>query len=69
MISAVVVECFCLNPCWCSDWLMLLVMSGRMVFSSVLAIGERRDIEWYDEPSTGSLFDLGMGMILASFEI
>ena len=30
--GVVVVECFCLNPCWCSDWLMLLVMSVRMVF-------------------------------------
>ena len=38
-------------------------------FPSVLAIGERKDIGRYGEPSAGSLFGLGMGMILASFQI
>ena len=40
-----------------------------MVFSSVLAIGKRRDIGRYDEPNAGSLFGLVMGMILSRFQI
>lgn len=47
---------------------MFEVMKGRRVFSSVLAMGERRDIGRYDVPIPGSLFGLGMGIILASFQ-
>ena len=38
--SAVVVECLRLNPCWCGGMIILFVMYGRMIFSSVLAMGE-----------------------------
>ena len=48
---------------------MLVVMCGRMIFSKVLAIGDRRAIGLYDVPSLGSLFGLGMGMIFASFQM
>ena len=39
--SAVVVDLCCLKPCWWSGSVMLLVMCGSIIFSSVLAIGER----------------------------
>ena len=42
--SAVVVECFCLKPCWYSLFGMFCVMWGSMTFSSVLAIGDSSDI-------------------------
>ena len=48
--SAVVVEWFVLNPCWCSIFSMLFVMCGRMIFSSTLAMGDKRDIGLYDSP-------------------
>ena len=35
---AVVVECFCLKPCWCSICGMFKVMYGSIDFSKVLAI-------------------------------
>ena len=38
--NAVVVECLCLKPCWCGGMIVLLVMCGRMIFSSVFALGE-----------------------------
>ena len=38
--NAVVVECLCLKPCWCGGMIILFVMYGRMIFSSVLAMGE-----------------------------
>jgi len=48
---------------------MLFVMCGNMAFSRVLAIGERSDIGRYEVPRLWSLFGLGMGMILAVFQI
>ena len=42
--SAVVVECCFLKPCCSALFGMLSVMYGSMAFSSVLAIGERREI-------------------------
>ena len=42
---------------------------GSMNFSSVLAIGERRDMGLYEVPMDGSLLGLGIGIILASFLI
>lgn len=39
-----VVECFVLNPCWCVVFGMLCVMYGRMIFSSVLAIGDSSEM-------------------------
>ena len=67
--SAVVVEWAFLNPCWCDMSGILLVMVGRMIFSNVLAIGERSDIGRKEEPICGSLLGLGMGIILAVFQI
>ena len=40
-----------------------------MIFSSVLAMGERSDIGLYEVPIDGSLFGLGIGIILASFQM
>ena len=48
---------------------MLFAMCGRMIFSSVLAIGERRDIGRYEDPIPASLEGLRIGTILASFQI
>jgi len=44
-------------------------MSFSMSFSNVLDIGDSSEIGRYDVPSFGSLFGLGMGMILASFQV
>lgn len=67
--NAVTVECLCLKPCWCAGMFTLFVKCGSMTFSSVLAIGERRDMGLYEVPMNGSLFGLGIGIILASFQI
>lgn len=67
--SAVVVDLCCLNPCWCSGSVMLFVMCGRMIFSSVLAMGERSAMGLYEEPIAESFPGLGMGMIFASFHM
>ena len=47
----------------------LSVMYGRIVFSRVLAIGERSEIGLYEEPWLESLFGLRIGLILAVFQI
>ena len=49
LCSAVFVECLVLNPC-------CVVMYGRISFSSVFAITDRRDIGLYDVPMLMSLF-------------
>lgn len=41
LCSAVVVDLCCLKPCWCSGSVMLFVICGRSIFSSVLAMGDR----------------------------
>ena len=46
LCSAMFVECLVLNPC-CGVW---YVMYGRITFSSVFAITDRRDIGLYDVP-------------------
>ena len=38
--SAVMEECLVLNLCWCVWFCKLCVIYGRMIFSSVLAIGD-----------------------------
>ena len=45
------------------------VMCGRTIFSRVFAMGERSEIGLYEEPELGSLFGLGIGIILASFQM
>ena len=46
---------------------MLLVMCGSIIFSNVLAIGERSAMGLYDVPIEVSLF--GFGIILACFQM
>ena len=43
------------------------VMYGRITFSSVFAITDRRDIGLYGVPILMSLLGLGIGMMLANF--
>jgi len=43
------------------------VMSGRMIFSRVLAIDERSEIGLYDVPFPRSFWGFGIGMIFVSF--
>ena len=47
---------------------MFFVMYGRMIFSSVFAIGERSEMGLYEAPWLWSLFGFGIGMMLASFQ-
>ena len=67
--SAVVVDLCCLKPCWCSGSVMLFVMCGSMIFSSILEIGERSAIGLYEVPIEVSLFGLGIGMTFACFQV
>ena len=62
-----VVECLVLNPCCVVMFGMFCVMYGRITFSSVFAITDRRDIGLYDVPMLMSLLGLGIGMMLTSF--
>ena len=48
---------------------MLCKKYGRMIFSRVLAIGDRSDMGLYEVPMEGSLFGFGIGIIFASFQI
>ena len=48
---------------------MLLVMCGSIIFSNVLAIGERSAMGLYDVPIEVSLFGFGIGIILACFQM
>ena len=68
LCSAVFVECLALNPCCAVTFGMFSVMQGRITFSSVFAITDRRDIGLYDVPMLMSLFGLGIGMMFASFQ-
>ena len=68
LCSAVFVECLVLNPCCVVMFGMFCVMYGRITFSSVFAITDRRDIGLYDVPMLMSLLGLGIGMMLASFQ-
>ena len=67
LCSAVFVECLVLNPCCVVMFGMFCVMYGRITFSSVFAITDRRDIGLYDVPMLMSLLGLGIGMMLANF--
>jgi len=48
---------------------MFSVMYGCIIFSSVLAMGDRREIGLYDGPSVLSLCGLGIGIVLALFHM
>lgn len=67
--NAEVVECCFLYACWYVMLLMLLVMSGRRIFSRTLAMGERRDIGLYDVPLSFGFSGLCIGIILAVFQM
>ena len=64
LCSAMFVECSVLNPCCVVMFAMFCVMYGRITFSSVFAITDRRDIGLYDVPKLMSLLGLGIGMML-----
>ena len=66
LCRAVFVECLVLNTCVVMFG-MFCVMYGRITFSSVFAITDRRDIGLYDVPMLMSLLGLGIGMMLANF--
>ena len=67
--TAVTVECCVLYPCCMGVFGMLSVMLGRRLFSSVVAINERRDMGQYDVPLFVSLLGFWMGTILANFHV
>ena len=60
---------FVLKPCCVEMCGMLFVMYGSSVFSSVFAITERSEMGLCDVPIYMSLFDFGIGMMLASFHV
>ena len=59
------IECLVLNPCCVVMFGMLCVMYGRIIFLSVFAITDRRDIGLYDVPIL--MLGLGIGMMMANF--
>ena len=65
--DVVFVECLVLNPCCVVMFGMFCVMYGRITFSSVFEITDRRDIGLYDVPMLMSLLGLGIGMMLPNF--
>ena len=67
LCSAVFVECWVMNPCCVVMIGMLGVMYGRITFSSVFEITDRRDIGLYYVPMLMSLLGFGIGMMLANF--
>ena len=67
LCSAVLVECLVLNPCCVVMFGMFCVIYGRITFSSVFAITDRKDIGLYDVPMLMSLLGLATGMMLANF--
>ena len=67
--SAVTVECCVLYPCSVGVFGMFAVMQGRMLFSSILAITERRDMNLHEVPLFMSLLGFGMGTMLANFHM
>ena len=66
LCSAVFVECLVLNPCCVVMFGMFCVIYGRITFSRVFAITDRRDIGLHDVPMLTPLLGLGIGMMLAS---
>ena len=65
----VVVEWTGLKPCWCLFWGMLWGTYGRSTSSRILDIGDSKKIGRYEVPMYVSLWGLGIGMILANFDI
>ena len=67
--SVVTVECCVLYPCCVGVFNMFVVMQGRMLFSSVFAITERRDMGRYKGPLSMSSLGFGMGTMFANFHM
>ena len=67
--SAVTVECCVWYPCCVGVCVWFKVMYGRMVFSSVFAITERRDMGLYEVPLFVSFLSFGIGTMLANFHV
>ena len=65
--SAVTVEWCVVYPCCVGGFGMFAVVEGIMLFSSVFAITERRDMGLYEVSL--SLFGFGMGTMLTNFHI
>ena len=65
--SGVLVECLVLNPYCVVIFGMFCVIYGRIIFSSVFAITDRRDIGLYDVPMLMSLLGFKTGVMLANF--
>ena len=63
------VECAFLKPCWWGVGGMWFVMSGRIIFSRIFAIGESNEMGRKEGPNCGFLFGFGIGMIFAVFQI
>ena len=67
--SAVTVKCCVLYP-WCmAVFGVFAVMQGRMLFSSVFAITERKDMGLYEVPLCVSLLGFGISSMLANFHV
>ena len=64
--SSVTVECCDLYPC-CMG--VFAVMYGRMLFSSVCAITQRRDVGLYEAPLSVSLLGFGIRTMLANSHV
>ena len=48
---------------------MLFVIDGRMIFSNVLTIGDKREIGLYEDPSFAFFPGFNIGTILEVFQI
>ena len=58
-----------MKPCWWAIAGILFAMSGSIIFSKILAIGESNDIGRKEEPICLSLLGLGIGIIFDVFHI
>ena len=59
------VECCVVHTCYVGVFSMFPVMYGRRLFSSVLALTERKDMGLYEVPLFMSLLGMGMGAMLS----
>ena len=69
LCTAVLIEWLLLKQCCVEMCVILFVMYGNSVFSSVFAIIERSEMGLYDVPMLMSLFGFGIGIMFASFHV
>ena len=67
LCKAVYVKCLYLNPYWWQTTGMFSVIYGNSACSSALAVGDKRDLDWYLVPMLWSLFGFKMEMVGALF--